>query len=684
MYTEGGNYMKIYSSENIRNVSIVSHGGAGKTSLTEALAFITGAAKRLGRVDEGNTISDYHPEEIKHKISINTSLVACEWKETKINFFDTPGFSDFFGEIVSTLEVTDTLLMVIDASSGVKVNTELIWEHAAKKALPSIIFINKMDRENADFYKSLNSLQEKLTQNIIPIVLPIGTEDNFIGVIDLITMQAYSYSNDSNSKIDIPEDMKDLAKEYREKLIEKIAEIDDDLTIKYLEGEDFTLDDIIKGLKKGIVSASIVPVLCGSAYKNIACDYLLDFIVNYLPSPLDRVNKKNIEQELVAAIVFKTIADPYVGKINYIKVQQGHFIGDSQYINTCTNTHEKIGQIYTMQGKTQIKIEELNFGDIGAVAKLNNTSTSDTLALLGCDIVYPRIEFPTPTLSIAIEPKTKVDEDKLANALNRLLDEDPTLYLENNIETKQTLLTGMGETHIDIIIEKLKSKFGVEVNLVETKIPYRETIRGSASRVEAKHKKQSGGSGQYGHVIIDIEHCSDTDFEFDHKVVGGSVPKQYFPAVEKGITEAMARGILAGYPVMNIKITLLDGSYHAVDSNEMAFKIAGSLALKNGCKAADPILLEPYLSLEIIVPDKYMGDIIGDINSKRGKIISMEAQGKLQCVKAEVPMTEFYKYSIALKSITHGRGSFTSKFSHYEELPTDLAEKIIAEANMNI
>ncbi len=675
--------MKIYSSENIRNVGLVSHGGAGKTSLTEVLAFITGAAKRLGKVDEGNTISDYHPEEIKHNISINTSLVACEWNETKINNLDTPGFSDFFGEIVCTLRVTDSLLMLIDASSGVEVSTEIIWDHADQSNIPRFIFINKMDRENADFYKSITSLQETFSQSIVPIVLPIGSEDNFSGIIDLINMQAYNYDKGKNSKIDIPEDMNAQVKEYREKLIEVIAEVDDDLTMKYLEGEQFNTDDIIFGLKKGIVSANIVPVLCGSALKNIACDYLLDILVKYAPSPLDRIENKNIEKESPAALVFKTIADPYVGKINYIKVQQGTFSGDNQYINTSSNTNEKIGQIFTMQGKNQIQISELNFGDIGAVAKLNNTSTSDTLTVQGSNIVYPRIEFPSPTLSIAIEPKTKVDEDKLGNALHRLLDEDPTLHLENNTETKQTLLTGMGETHIDIIIEKLKNKFGVEVNVVETKIPYRETIRGSATRVEAKHKKQSGGAGQYGHVFIDIEPFPDGELEFAKKVFGGSVPKQYFPAVEKGITEAMTKGILAGYPVMNIKVTLVDGSYHPVDSNEMAFKIAGSLALKKGCELANPILLEPYLNLEIIVPDQYMGDIIGDLNSKRGRILSMEPKGKLQCIKAVAPMTEFYRYSIDLKSITHGRGSYTAEFSHYDELPAHLAEKVIDATNDN-
>jgi len=673
--------MKVYASENIRNISVVSHGGAGKTSLIEVLAFQTGIINRIGRVDDGNTISDYHPEEIKHNISINTSLIASEWRDTKINLLDTPGFLDFFGDVAGSLRVADTLLVVIDATSGVEVSTELIWDKADEQNLPRVVFVNKMDRENADFLKSLNSLQENFTQNICPVVLPIGSEDNFSGIIDLVKLEAYQYANGKRNKIEIPADLRSEVETYREKLIEAIAEADDDLTMKYLEGEEFTVEEIKLGLKKGLLAATVVPVIFGSSYRSIPAEYLLDFIVDYVPSPVDRAKNTNLLNEPSAALVFKTIADPYVGKINYIKVEQGNFVGEKQYTNITNDSNERVAQLFTLQGKEQIKLPSLSFGDIGAVAKLSNTTTNDTLAAPGVKEELAKIKFPEPTLAIAIQPKTKLDEDKLGNALNRILDEDPTLRLENNTETRQTLLTVMGETHSEIIIEKLKNKFGVEVITIETKIPYRETIRGSATGVDAKHKKQSGGAGQYGHVIIDIEHYPEENFAFESKVVGGSVPKQYFPAVEKGIQEAMARGILAGYPVMNIKITLMDGSYHPVDSNEMAFKIAGSMALKKGCEKAKPIILEPYYNFDITIPERYMGDIIGDINSKRGKIISMEPAGKNQVVKASVPLTEFNKYSIDLKALTQGRGSYISTFSHYEELPSHLAEKVIAEAN---
>lgn len=673
--------MKVYTSDNIRNISVVSHGGAGKTSLIEVLAYTTGITNRIGRVDDGNTVSDYHPEEISHNISINTSLIASEWRGTKINFLDTPGFSDFFGDVVSSLQVADTLLVVLDATAGVEVSTELIWDKADEKHLPRVVFINKMDRENSNFEKTLDSLNKNFTQQIVPVILPIGAEDNFNGIVDLINLEAYTYSNDKKTKIDIPAELEADVAKYREKIIEAVAETDEDLTIKYLEGEEFTTEEIQRGLKHGILSSAIVPVICGSAYLSIPIYYLLDFLVDYTPSPIDSAENTEVATEPAAALVFKTIADPYVGKINYIKIKKGTFKNDAQYINTTRDSTERVAQLFTLQGKTQIKLPELSFGDIGAVAKLSNTTTNDTLAALSSEVELEKIIFPEPNLSIAIKPKTKLDEDKLGNALNRILDEDPTLRLENNTEIRQTLLIVMGETHSDIIIEKLKNKFGVEVIIIETKIPYRETIRGSATGVDAKHKKQSGGAGQYGHVIIDIEHYPDDDFAFESKVVGGAVPKQYFSAVEKGIIEAMSKGILAGYPMMNIKVTLTDGSYHPVDSNEMAFKIAGSLALKKSCEKASPIILEPYYTYEITIPERYMGDIIGDINSKRGKILSMEAVGKLQRLNANVPLTEFSKYSIDLKALTQGRGYYTSKFSHYEELPAHLAEKVIAATN---
>lgn len=673
--------MKIYSSEKIRNVGFFSHGGAGKTTLIEAIMFNTGVTNRLGKVNEGNTISDYHSEEILHKMSINTSLITCEYRDTKLNMLDTPGFSDFFGDVKSSLRVTDTMVMVLSGKSGVKVSTEIIWNLADTSKIPRIAFINKLDRENADFYKAVKSMQDLLTKNIVPVSLPIGIEEDFSGIVNLINQKAYKYdSRGKPTEIEIPKDMVSNIKLYRDKLIEAVAEADDDLTIKYLEGESFTSNDIINGLKSGIRSTKLVPVLCGSALKNIACDTLLDFLVDFGLTPLDNIKDIKDIKKSPAALVFKTIADPFVGKISYIKVMRGEFIGDSHYNNINLKIEERIGQINTMQGKSQIHLDKLNYGDIAAISKLNHTRTGDTLSLEDNETMFDGIDFPSPTLTIAIEPKTKVDEDKLGNAIHKILDEDLTLRLENNTETKQTLLVGMGENHIDIAIEKLKNKFGVEVVTKDLKIPYRETITSKVNNVEGKHKKQSGGAGQFGHVYINLEPYPDVDLEFSQKIFGGSVPKQYFPAVEKGIKEAMKKGILAGYPVMNIKATLIDGSYHPVDSNEMAFKIAGTLAFKKACELAKPILLEPYITLEVKIPEHYLGDIIGDINSKRGRIISMNTEGNSQIIKATAPISEFNRYAIDLKSITHGRGSFSTEFSHYEELPEIITKKVIIDA----
>lgn len=672
--------MKIYPSVDIRNVGIVSHGGAGKTSLSEALVFNTGVIKRLGKVDEGNTIADYHPEEVNRKMTINTSLIACEWKDKKVNLLDTPGFSDFFGEVKSTLRVTDSIVMVVDAVSGVQVSTDIIWDLADKANMSRFVFINKMDRENADFFRVVKSMQDKLTKQIIPIQIPIGAEANFSGIVDLIDMKAFTYDDGISTEIEISDEMMQKIKQHREKLIEAAAEGDDELILKYLEGEELTNREIIQGLKIGIISGKIVPVLCGSAINNIASDKLLDVLVNYAPNPLDKVEDKSVMSKPVAALIFKTMADPYVGKINYFKVFQNNFTGDSNYFNASKQIDEKVSHIYTMQGKNQIQMSKFEFGDIGVIPKLTETSTGDTFTTRDSEVILDGIEFPVPTFSVAIDPKTKGDEDKLGNALNRLLEEDPTLRLEKNVETKQTLLTAMGEAHIDIVLERLKRKFGVEVTVVAPKVPYRETIKGTASKVEGKHKKQSGGSGQYGHVFIDMSPFPDGDLEFNQKIFGGSVPKQYIPAVEKGIRESMGKGTLAGYPVTNIKVTLTDGSYHTVDSNEMAFKIAASIAFKKALEQAKTVLLEPIMNIEVIVPDQFFGDIMSDFTSKRGRILGMEQNEKLQIIKAQAPLSEMYRYSIDLKSITQGRGAFLMEFSHYEEVPTNIAEKIIAES----
>lgn len=670
--------MKVYPSQKIRNVGFVAHQGAGKTSLTEAIAFNTGLVTRLGKVDEGNTIADYHQEEIKRKSTVNTSLVACEWRDHKLNVLDVPGFSDFFGEVASTLRVADSLVMLLDGVAGTEVTTEIIWDLADEQNIPMVAFVNKLDRENADFSRAVASMHEKLSRQIIPVQLPIGKEAAFDGMVDLIAMKAYKYANGKASEIAIPADMAAEVEAAREALVEAAAEGEDEIMMKFLEGEELSQEEIILGLKYGVKEAKVVPVLCGSALKNIGVDKLMDILVDFTPDPLAMLEDGAADKP-VAALVFKTMADTFVGKLSFFKIMQGKMKGDTLLYNANKNVDEKVSQLSTMQGKTPVPLAEMNCGDIGMVSKLSQTSTGDTLTTKDSGVVLDGIDFPEPTLTIAISPKSKNDEDKLGNAITRLLEEDPTLRYEKSVETKQTILTGMGEAHLNITIDRLQRKFGVEVDQVDIKVPYRETIRGTAQKVEGKHKKQSGGHGQYGHVVIDIEPCEE-DFVFEEKIFGGAVPKQYIPAVEKGMRESLAEGILAGFPVSNVKITLVFGSYHDVDSSEMAFKIAANLAFKKACEQAKPILLEPIMDVEILVPDQYMGDIMGDMNTKRGRIMGMEKHGKRQLIRAQAPLVEMYRYAIDLKSITQGRGKFTMKFARYEEVPANIAEKVIAQA----
>ncbi len=671
--------MKVYPSDKVRNVAIVAHQGAGKTSLTEAMIYATGATSRLGKVDDGNTVADYFPEEIKRKLTVNATLVACEWKDHKINLLDVPGFTDFFGEVEGALRVADSLLMVLDAVAGVEVSTELIWELADTKELPIIAYINKMDRENADYYKAIASMKEKLSRHVIPLHIPIGKEASFKGFVDLLDEVAYQYENGKAKEIAIPADMADDVAALREELVEAAAEGDDELIMKYLDGEALTLDEIRHGLTLAVASAKVVPVLCGSALKNIGADKLLSALIHNTPSPLYQLSEPGLNKKPVAALVYKTMADPFVGKLSFFKVYQGTMKGDTVLYNANKELEEKISQITTAQGKNQLPVPEVALGDIGIVAKLTQAATGDTLTTKDSGVLLEGVEFSEPTYKVAITPKSKGDEDKLGNAMTRLLEEDPTLRYEKNVETHQTTLTGLGEAHINIVIERLQRKFGVEVLTTDLRIPYRETIRGTAVDVEGKHKKQSGGHGQYGHVVITMEPCEE-DFVFEEKIFGGSVPKQYIPAVEKGIRESMVEGILAGYPVSNIKVTLTFGSYHDVDSSEMAFKIAANLAFKKACEQAKPILLEPVMDVEILVPDQFMGDIMGDMNSRGGRIMGMEKQGKLQLIKAQAPLSEMSRYSIDLKSITQGRGKFTMRFSRYDEVPAQNAAKIIAAA----
>ncbi|MCG0277325.1 MAG: elongation factor G [Thermanaeromonas sp.] len=674
--------MKVYPTESIRNVALVAHGGAGKTTLTEAILFQAGATKRLGRVEEGNTVTDFHPEEIKRKVSINTSLAFCEWAGHKINLLDTPGYADFFGDVVAALRVADGLVMVISAVAGVEVQTEIIWEQADKFNLPRLAFINKMDRENANFQQALESMKKLLTGNIVPLELPLGAAENFGGIIDLLEFKAYLYENGQRKELPVPEEYKEEAESFREQLVEAAAEGDDELLMKYLEGEQLTLEEIRQGLKQAVVSGKVIPVLCGSALKSIGVEQLLRYIVDFLPSPADRAGKSGVEleKEPLATLIFKTLADPYVGKISLFKVYSGILTPDTTVYNANKETEEKINGLFTLLGKTQIPVSEIKPGDIGAVTKLTVSGTGDTLTTKNNPKQLQAIDFPEPTLPVAIRPKSKGDEDKLSNALARLLEEDPTLRLSKNNETRETILTGMGELHLDITLERLYSKFGVEVEMSTPKVPYRETIRASVTRIEGKYKKQTGGRGQYGHVFIDMSPLPDKEFEFTETIFGGAVPRQYIPAVEKGIREAMQEGILAGYPVTNIKVNLADGSYHSVDSSELAFKIAAGMAFKKAMEQAKPVLLEPIMNVEITVPEQFMGDIIGDLNGRRGRILGMEAEGKNQRIRAQVPLAEMYRYAIDLKSLTQGRGHFRMEFAQYEEVPANLAEKIIQEA----
>ncbi len=673
--------MKVYSSNRIKNIGIMAHGGAGKTSLVEAMLFNSGAIKRLGKVDEGNTVTDYLPEEIDRRVTISMAMAPCEWKNTKVNLIDTPGFIDFVGDVDSALRVIDSMVIPICAVAGVEVRTEAVWEYANERNMARVCIINKMDRENADFYRVLDDIKNSFENRAVPLQLPIGSAETFTGIVDLLSLKAYKFEEGKPVEIEVPGDLSEQVEEYREELIEAIAESDDDLLMKYLEGEELTEEELIDGLAQGIRSAAFVPLLCGSAIENIGIVNLLDFLVEYMPSAQDVLNKEQdiLEQEPTQALVFKTIADPYVGKVSYFKIFAGNLEAGKNYYNINKQTEEKVNNIYIMRGKNQEQVEKMSPGDIGALIKLAKTETADTLSIKGKDIEpLEGIIFPNPTLSYAISPKSKGDEDKLGNAISRLLEEDKTLKIEKNLETKETILSGMGDQHLDIVIERLQKKYGVEVEKFTPSVPYRETIRSTVAKIEGKYKKQTGGAGQFGHVYIDMAPCADEDFLFEETIFGGAVPKNYIPAVEKGMREAMEQGVLAKYPVTNIKATLIDGSYHPVDSSEMAFKIAGSLAFKKAMEKANPILLEPIMQIEVTVPEQFMGDIMGDINSKRGRILGMEAKGKNQVIKALAPLSELYRYAIDLKSITQGRGTFTMESHAYEEVPEHLAEKVIS------
>jgi elongation factor G len=675
--------MQQFGLENIRNVALLSHAGAGKTSAAEAMLFTANAINRLGKVDDGSSTSDHDPDEIKRKISINLSLLPCPWRDAKVNIIDTPGYSDFTGEVKAGIRVSEGAIVVIDATSSVEVGTEQVWGYCQEASLPLLIFINKMERENADFFKTVNDVQTRFGQKCLPIQIPIGSQADFQGVVDLLTMKAYTGSPPKEG--DIPSSLQDQVNAFREKLIESAAETEDALIEKYLGGEELTREELTDGLRKAVVNGSLFPILAGSALQNVGINSLLDAIVDYLPSPAERevAAEEKIEVSAdgpTAALVFKTTADPYVGKLTYLRVYSGAIDSNSQVWNATRGSAERIGQLFMLRGKNQEAVAKVGAGDIGAVAKLNVTNTGDTLSTQNKPVKLATIVFPKPVFDEAVFPKTKADLDKLGTALSRITEEDQTLRVRREPDTGETLLSGMGDTQLEVAAEKMQRKFGVSVNLETPRVPYKETITASVANAEYKHRKQSGGHGQYGHVIMELEPLPrGTGNEFASRVVGGTVPKNYIPAVEKGFQEAIQDGVLAHHPVVDVKATLYDGSFHPVDSSEICFKIAGSQAMKKGLSQGGPILLEPIMNIQITIPNDLTGDIIGDLNTKRARVQGMNPSGDINIVEAQVPLAEVLRYSIDLRSMTQGRGTYTMEFSHYEEVPAQTSQRIIAQ-----
>ncbi|HNZ10125.1 MAG: Elongation factor G [Deltaproteobacteria bacterium ADurb.Bin151] len=687
--------MAKYESKSLRNLAVIGHGGTGKTSICESLLYVSGKNERLGRVDDGSSTMDFEPEEQKKHVSISSAANFVEWDKHKINIIDTPGDSNFTFDIECSLSVVDNAVVVIDSVGGVEFQTQKVWELADKYSLARIIFVNRMDRERADFNKVLESIKTKLKKKATPVCLPVGAEDKFQGIVDLISMKAYTFADNKGvgKTADISTDLMDEAKSMRSSMVEDIAETDDELMNKYLESGELSADELKAGLRKGVLSGSIIPVICGSAVKGIGVTMLMDLAVSSFASPVDRgpvkgkkpgtdtaEERQPSEDAPFSAIVFKTIADPYAGRLTLFRVYSGKLNSDSAVYNSSKKITEKFGHIFFLEGKNQKQAEVLIPGDIAGVAKLKETVTGDTLCFEKAPVVFEKVAVPPPIMSFAVEPKSRGDEDKIASSIHRLTEEDPTIVFSRNVQTKEMILSGMGQVHIEVNVEKMKRKFGVEVNLNTPKVPYFETIKGKTN-VQGRYKKQSGGRGQFGDCTIDIEPLPrGGGYEFLDKIVGGVIPGQYRPAVDKGIQEAAAKGVIAGYPVVDFRISLVFGSYHTVDSSEMAFKIAGSMAFQKGVMECQPILLEPIVNIAIEVPDEYMGDVIGDLNSRRGRVLGMDTNGTNQIIKGQVPLAEILKYAPDLRSMTSGRGNFTYTDSHYEEVPSYIAEKIIAES----
>jgi elongation factor G len=676
--------MKDYTPDRIRNVALAGHGGTGKTSLAEAMAFAAGVTSRLGKIEDGSTISDWDPDEQKRQFSLNVSLVPLEWKDHKVNIVDTPGYMDFMGEVKCGLRAVETALITVDAVGGVQVGTEFAWRFADELELPRAIVVNRMDRENADFDSAVQQAQNAFGAKCIPVQLPIGSQASFKGVVDVLTQKAYL--GDKGEEAPIPDDMQGAADQAREKLIEAAAETDDALITKYLEGQELTPEELSRGVRAGIANGSIVPIFTAACTRVIGVHSLLNAIVSLFPSPTDRparVDGKELKADPagpLTALVFKTAADPYVGRLTYFKVLSGTLKGDSHAQNVTRNVDERIGALYRLTGKNQEQVQQVVAGDIGAVAKLAETRTGDTLGAKD-SVKLPPIDFPSQSFSAAVSPRTKADLDKMGTALQRIVEEDPSLHLERNPSTGEMILSGLGDSHVEVNLERIKRKFGVELEMHTPKIPYRETIRGTAS-AEYTHKKQTGGHGQFARVALEVAPLGRGEgVKFEDKTVGGVVPKQYIGSVEKGVVEGSQEGVLAHFPMVDAKVTLVDGKEHPVDSSDIAFKLAASQALKQAMQDAHPVLLEPIMTMKITVPDANQGDVISDLNGKRARVSGMTPMGSMTTIDAQAPLAEVQHYSADMRSLTQGRGFFTMEFSHYEEVPAHLAQKIIEQAN---
>ncbi|MFZ5979252.1 MAG: elongation factor G [Candidatus Zixiibacteriota bacterium] len=686
--------MKEYSTDKIRNICFAGQRGCGKTSLADCVAFATGVNNRIGRVDEGSSILDYTDSEIARKTSIATKVLACEYKSTKINLLDCPGHADFMGELFSALKVVEAVGVLVDAASGVEVGTQLQWQHIAEGSKAAFFFVNKMDKENVKWKTCVDSLQNAFGNKVVPMQIPIGEGDSFKGVVDILHMKAYTYDDGGkSSESDIPDNLKDTVQASREKLIEAAAETDDALLEKFFSDGTLENADFQNGLRKGIEAGTIFPVLFGSAQKNIGVDLMLQMIVDVMPAPSVvapiEATKTDSEEKVTlpcdvngqpVLFIFKTVSEGHLGDMSFFKLYSGKITSGQEVYNQHNRGTERIAQIYTFQGKNRIDLNSAAAGDIGVLVKLRDTHTGNTLTVKGFDVTIPGIKYPNPVMDVAVKSKTKGDEDKVGMGLNKLREEDPTFKMVADAALKQQVLWGQGSTHIEVLMEKLQKRFGVEVDLGKPKIPYRETIRKKAEQ-QYKHKKQSGGRGQYGDVYIRLEpNTRGGGFEFINEITGGVIPSKFIPAVEKGVIEQMQHGGLAGAPVVDVKVALYFGSFHDVDSSDMAFKIAGSMAFKEGFMQCNPVLLEPIYNLEILTPDEFTGDVMGDLSSRRGKIAGMDPEGRHQRIRATIPQAELYQYSVDLRSMTQGQGVYTMEFSHYEEVPHEAAQKIIAEA----